>query len=1308
MRLRSHHIILTAISLILLAFAGAAVTYLRSARFQERARAALFARIRQATGLQLSMEQFSLDILRGRFAIGRLELKSARGFALAIDEASGSFRLTALWRPKIELGELNLTRLHMSIVPQPGGAPWSLEPVIRRSLSVAARKTTVRDSWVQYDNRRIPLNLTLDALDCNIQYQPSPQSYVVQLAYKNSTLLWLGRKFVYDLDARLGVLPTGLEIVEFKLREDKSRFSGSGRLSNWNSPALQLRAVGTIAGENAVLLTPDIKDARGEVNVITDLSADAHRYHLAGRFSGETVSYRTSVTHSLTGLFEIQNDVLSLRDVRGGVGDGSFRLDGEVQLKVSNKPPNRIRISAQNVVIRDCSGLLDLRSLALENSVDAEVVLEWRRGQQDLSAEGSVNLHGIPDAAPGAQTRTALQGTTEFYYRKDAWYVKNASLTSPGTRVEVTQGDPKQARIKVETDRPAEIFRMLRGFSSSLDTMFSARPDWMWISGTYHLDGAIFLHLPEAINYEGRAAVENGRWRNYGVDSLSGMASWSGSTLQLHSMKLQKGQQTAKGEFWIRTAQDDADPDLSFTGALDQISLGSLGEFGLDLDTQISGVLSSQRISVTYERGEIQGNGRLKVEAGSLGGQSFDSLSAAIQVKDKKLNIADGQIKRGSAVVGANGLIDLGTRQMNLKASLKELPLAEITQVKASGLAVDGRVTASGEISGTPEQPEIKAGKVHIDGLRYAGWDLGAGDATLELHNKVLRARFDIKSELGSLHCDDASFVTEPGYPGKATLEFSNWNIKKIIANNVSEIINDLSMELRGKLVIEGPFADSSKLTYHDGVMYGASFEINRYKFNNEGPIQFSGDASKVVVEKAVLAGDGSRLVVDSGEIPFGSDAPLKLHVNGKLNLVSLDHLSYFPKVGISGSATIDDVSISGSREAPEVIGHMTLEGARLNYGDLLPLSDLRGNIVFSRDSIVFKGISGKIASGAIQIDGSAAVQNNTLSNIALQGSLRNARLKYPKDFVSTIDAELTLNGGPESLALTGDVTVLRAEYLRDFNLLEQIIGGSSGSSGASAADSLYGSITLNIPVHSRDGLYLDNELTRVQGGMDLTLRGTIGEPYVTGRVFATEGSIFFRGNRFDIVNGSIDFVDRNRINPVLNIRAEADVRSYRVRLDVNGDLEHLHSHGLTVTSDPPLSEVDILALLVTGKSEDPGATGIENPRRQAEMTGLSAASILSEEMTSVVGKRVERIFGLSTFRVDPFLAGAENDPTARITISERLSPDLSITFSRNLSTSQEQIVLIEYDVNKNLSIIATRDENGQYGIDFRFRKRLR
>ena len=1309
MSLRPRSILLTAFGLVLLAFAGATLTYLRSARFQERVRSELTARIRQATGLNVTMDQFSLDVLRGRFSVSKLEVNSTKGLSLAVDEASGSFRLAALWRPKIELGELNLLRLHMTIVPQPGGGPWNIEPVIRRSLSVAARKATVRDSWVEYNNRRIALDLVLDALECDIAYRTDPQRYDVQVSYRNSPLLALGRKFVYDLDARLNVLPTGLQIVDFKLREDKSTFSGSGSLSPWNSPALAVHATGTLNGEDAVLLTPALKDARGEVNVVTDIRVNGREYHLGGKFQGETVSYRTSFAHSMTGSFEVERDVLRLREVQGRVGEGNFQLEGEVQLKSSNKPPNHIKVAAHNVMVRDGSGLIDLRYLALENTVDADVVLEWREGKNDFSAEGSVYLYGIPDASPAAEDKTALQGSTDFYYRQDAWYVKNAGLSSPGSTVEVVGLDPVRHKVKVDTNRPAELFRMLRGFSASMRDLFTRRPDWEAVTGHFHLDGEFDLRLPDNVEYRGLASVEKGRWRSYEIDSLSGTAFWNGSRLDLHSMRLQKAAQAARGEFWIEAAQGDADPDMFFEGSLSSISLASLGEFGADLKGQVAGVLNSPQLRVSYQHGSVQGEGRFEVDSGSLGEQPFDALSAAVQIKDKIFRITEGQIKRGSATVRAEGSIDLDSRRMNLSASLKGLPLAEIPELKAKALPLEGRVTATGEISGTLDQPEAK-GSIAVEGLRYADLDLGNGTASLDLRNQVLSiAQIDFRSDLGALQ-GDARIKAEPGYPGTATLKFSDWNIKKIIAGNTAELFSDLTTKLYGSLLVEGPFADHAKLTYREGKMSGASFTINKHEFRNDGEIRFSGNADEVKVERAVLTGEGSNLTFDKdGVIPFDSDGKLNLRVTGKLDLGVLDHISYFPKVGISGSATLN-VNVGGSRNTPEVIGNATLENARVAYDAVdYQFSELQGNIVFLRDSIILNKVAGKLAAGSIVINGSAGLQNGKINKINLQGALQKARLRYPKDLVSTFDADLNLNGASDSLALTGNVSVLHAEYLRDFSLLEQILGGPSGGAGGQVSDSPFANVSLNIPVHSRDdGLYVDNELARVHAGLKLVLRGTVAEPFVTGRVTATDGSIFFRGNRFDILDGTIDFLDRNRIHPVLNIRAEADVRSYRVRLDVHSHLENLHSSGWIVTSDPPLPQVDILALLIMGKAGDTADTGIENPRRQAEMTGLSAASIISEEMTGVVGKRVERIFGLSTFRVDPFLAGAENDPAGRVTISKRLASDLQVTFSRNLSTNTEQIVVIEYDVNRNLTIVATRDEVGKYGIDFKFRKRIR
>ena len=104
----------------------------------------------------------------------------------------------------------------------------------------------------------------------------------------------------------------------------------------------------------------------------------------------------------------------------------------------------------------------------------------------------------------------------------------------------------------------------------------------------------------------------------------------------------------------------------------------------------------------------------------------------------------------------------------------------------------------------------------------------------------------------------------------------------------------------------------------------------------------------------------------------------------------------------------------------------------------------------------------------------------------------------------------------------------------------------------------------------------------------------------------------------------------------------------------------------------------------------------------------MSAGGFLSEGLTGGLTRQVERVFGFQNFRVDPFLAGTDNDPTARVTVTRRISKDLVVTYSRNLTQSQDQIVILEFDVTKTFSIVATQDENGGYGLDFQFRKRIR
>jgi len=97
--------------------------------------------------------------------------------------------------------------------------------------------------------------------------------------------------------------------------------------------------------------------------------------------------------------------------------------------------------------------------------------------------------------------------------------------------------------------------------------------------------------------------------------------------------------------------------------------------------------------------------------------------------------------------------------------------------------------------------------------------------------------------------------------------------------------------------------------------------------------------------------------------------------------------------------------------------------------------------------------------------------------------------------------------------------------------------------------------------------------------------------------------------------------------------------------------------------------------------------------------------------VTSEVGRVAQQAFGVDTFQltpslVDPNTQSSRLDPGARLTIGKRISDRLYLTYSRTLSSStRDQIILLEYDQTDQFSWILSRNEDGTYALDVRMRR---
>ena len=147
----------------------------------------------------------------------------------------------------------------------------------------------------------------------------------------------------------------------------------------------------------------------------------------------------------------------------------------------------------------------------------------------------------------------------------------------------------------------------------------------------------------------------------------------------------------------------------------------------------------------------------------------------------------------------------------------------------------------------------------------------------------------------------------------------------------------------------------------------------------------------------------------------------------------------------------------------------------------------------------------------------------------------------------------------------------------------------------------------------------------------------------------------------------------------------------------------------ISYSSDPPLQQSEIIALLAVGR--DPNAlAGLASAQTTGTGAGLTMAggNLLSQAINDQLSNRFQRFFGASKVKIDPTMTGVDNLPQARLTLEQNVSKDITFTYITNLNRTQEQIVRLEWTFDKNWSAIAVRDASGFFGIDLQYKKRFK
>jgi translocation and assembly module TamB len=640
-------------------------------------------------------------------------------------------------------------------------------------------------------------------------------------------------------------------------------------------------------------------------------------------------------------------------------------------------------------------------------------------------------------------------------------------------------------------------------------------------------------------------------------------------------------------------------------------------------------------------------------------------------------------------------------KQQGYDAQLQatNIHLEKLQSLRERNVQVAGTLNLSASGRGTLKDPQVKASlnipelelqKQQIRNVNLEA-DVANHAAAFALGSEVLNTplRAQGKIVLAGDYYADASFDTPVISLQPLLAVFSPAQATRI--SGQTEIHASLRGPLRNKSLLEAhlnvPTLGVSYKTGASGEAQAGNVEIAA-----AAPIRADYVDGVLSLQPGEIKGTGTD-VRFQGRVPLNSSAASTLNVQGAINLALAQ---VFDPTLTSGGQIQFDIDAAAHNFAQNTEGVIRIVNASFATPDApIGLSDANGILTLRHDRVDITQFSGSVGGGTLTASGSVAYRPAVQFNVGLKG--KGLRLLYPEDVRTDLDLSLAMTGDTNASLIQGQVNIESISFSPDFDLssfASQFSNVASPPSGQDFADG----VKLNVAVRSTSELNVVGPTLSVQGNANLRVIGTAANPVIAGRTNISGGDLIFLGNRYVVQGGTIAFVNSIQTEPVVNLQVNTTIQQYNIAMRFRGPMDRLQT---SYTSDPALASADIIHLIAFGKTEEAANAA------PAQSTTLGAESLVASQVSGQVTSRLQKALGVSQISVDPQL-GANNgnqQQGARVTVQQRVTSKVFVTFSTDVTATQNSAVQMQYQLNRKWSVSGVRDQNGGFGVNGRYRK---
>jgi translocation and assembly module TamB len=1008
-------------------------------------------------------------------------------------------------------------------------------------------------------------------------------------------------------------------------------------------------------------------------------------------------------------------------DVFGGRASGSARV------AIARGGTSQVAADFNNVDIAGPLAALAGSAVPLTGRATGRVDLTFP-GTDVKLASGSVTTQLSATAGETSADRIPITGTLALRANRGLFDIQQVNLQTPATRLSATGQFSFESDSNLQVDLAstdaAELQAVLISSGLLPEVEEQMHNYGIGLAGQLAFNGNIRGRLSSP-DLNGKLSL--GSLIVNGIEFGALSASIAMNDAEVRVADGQLSERDGGGVRFSLVAPRNSENSTSLEATLDRFSartllalspLGNNKQLAADTDGDLSG-----QIKISGIPNAMSGSANITMGPGRLAGEPSEAMVARATFSGPNVNIESVDLRLVAGHIVGSGNLNMTTKAFDFQGKAENIQLERLAALaNRPGIAsVSGVADFTAHVVGSLADEDFSSYQVTFDGLAHNVVVNGrpAGDVTLVGRTQNQQLSINLTTGVLGQPQTVAAQINLANKLLPATIEttLTNADLTNLFALILPTNAVRVAGRANGTIKASGNLIDEEEGNFSLAGLSGTaefselSFRVEDIQLTATTPLVVRFKPNEVTFDAARFTGPGTNILLE-GTIASGSGGRQGLDINGDLNLRVLNGLS--PDFFSSGTAQVA-IRINGSYEDPRLMGTASVNNGSVSAllgNERWTVANLKAGVRFTVNQAQIDSFEGTLGGGRVSATGGALLEGFRVSAFRVNVHGSNVTVPFPEDFRSTLDADVEIRGSSREQLIGGVVNLRRTEYTQDLELAD-IINQRRGESIEEGAEIELTRTALfaALRVEGRNALVVRNNLADLVGSVSLQLDGPVSDPTISGRITATSGTLNFRNDRYEITRALLDLPPGRNADPIVNIQGESQIRGYRVIVNLTGPLSQPQA---AVRSEPALPQADVVSLITTGQlsSSDTSSSILSQ-------SGVGAAtSLLTDALINAPAQRAtSKLFGLTRFEINPVIGGtAGSTPAARLTLGRRISKEVTVTYSTNVTSDPNQILALEYRVSDRLSFIAQYEQastrrlsarTNNFNFEIRFRKRF-